>query len=109
MNTKLFIALTLAGIAAAPAALAQVTFYEREGFEGRSFTTATEVRNFERAGFNDRASSMIVTRGERWEVCEDARFAGRCVVLRPGNYPSLSAIGLNNSVSSVRMVSGKSR
>ena len=109
MNTKLLVALTLAGIAAAPLAFAQVTFYEREGFEGRSFTTSKQVGNFERFGFNDRASSVVVTRGDRWEVCEDARFEGRCVVLRPGNYPSLSAIGLNNSVSSVRAVGGRGR
>ena len=109
MNAKLFVALTLAGIAAAPLASAQVTFYEREGFEGRSFTTSKQVGNFERFGFNDRASSAVVTRGDRWEVCENARFEGRCVVLRPGNYPSLAAIGLNDRVSSVRAVGGSSR
>lgn len=109
MNTKIFVALTLAGLAAAPLASAQVTFYEREGFEGRSFTTTKRVGNFERFGFNDRASSAVVTRGDRWEVCENARFEGRCVVLRPGNYPSLSAIGLNDRVSSVRVVGGTSR
>jgi uncharacterized protein YcfJ len=42
--------------------------------------------------------------GGRWEVCEDARFGGRCVVLRPGQYPSLSAMGLNDRVSSARAV-----
>jgi uncharacterized protein YcfJ len=37
-----------------------------------------------------------------WEVCEHARFEGRCVVLRRGNYGSLRAMGLDNSVSSAR-------
>ncbi|MBE0626740.1 MAG: glycine zipper 2TM domain-containing protein [Burkholderiales bacterium] len=83
----------------------QVTLYEREGFAGRSFTTDREMGNFKRSGFNDRASSVVVA-GERWEVCEDAQFGGRCAVLRPGNYPSLAAMGLNNRVSSVRDVSG---
>jgi len=46
-----------------------------------------------------------VVLGDRWEVCEDARFNGRCAVLRPGRYPSLAAMGLNNQVSSVRAVS----
>ena len=87
---------------------AQVTFYEREGFEGRSFTTETQVRNLERSGFNDRASSVVVLH-DRWEICEDARFSGRCVVLRPGRYPSLAAMGLNDRVSSVRKVSGNAR
>lgn len=80
---------------------AQVTFYEREGFQGRSFTTERRVGDFERFGFNDRASSVVVA-GEPWEVCENRRFAGRCVVLRPGRYGSLAAMGLNDRVSSAR-------
>jgi uncharacterized protein YcfJ len=95
----------LSAIAAVVAsqALAQVTFYEHDNFQGRSFSTAQQVRNFERAGFNDRASSVVVA-GERWEVCENIRFGGRCVVLRTGRYPSLSAMGLNDRVSSVKPV-----
>jgi uncharacterized protein YcfJ len=108
MNAILRTALALAGVAIATQAAAQITFYEREGFAGRSFTTQTPVRNFERYGFNDRASSIDVQRG-RWEVCEDARFNGRCVVLRPGRYPSLAAMGLNDRVSSVRDVGRNAR
>ncbi|MBW6494797.1 MAG: glycine zipper 2TM domain-containing protein [Burkholderiaceae bacterium] len=88
---------------APPPIVAQITFFERRGFDGRSFTSMGEVRNFRRFGFNDVASSAEVI-GERWEVCEEVRFRGRCVVLRPGRYPSLAAIGLNNSVSSTRPV-----
>lgn len=88
-----------APVAAAP----RITFYEREGFGGQQFTTERPVGNFERFGFNDRASSVDVV-GTRWEVCEDARFSGRCVVLRPGRYPSLASMGLNNRVSSVRLL-----
>ena len=86
-----------------PPVAAQVIFYEREGFEGRSFTADTLVDDFGRVGFNDRASSVVVL-GERWEACSDAGFRGRCVVLRPGRYASLADMGLNNSVSSVRAV-----
>ena len=46
---------------------------------------------------------------DRWEVCENAGFGGRCVVLRPGRYPSLAAMGLNDRVSSVRDVSRDAR
>ena len=108
MNAIFRNALALAGLAIATQATAQITFYERGGFEGRSFTTETQVRNLERSGFNDRASSVVVFR-DRWEICEDARFSGRCVVLRPGRYPSLAAMGLNDRVSSVRTVSGNAR
>lgn len=103
MNMLLRNTLAIAAMAIATQAVAQVTFYKREGFGGESFTTERRVSNFERYGFNDRASSVVVL-GERWEVCDDVRFSGRCVVLRPGNYPSLAAMGLNNRVSSVRTV-----
>ncbi|HZP86418.1 MAG TPA: beta/gamma crystallin-related protein [Burkholderiales bacterium] len=108
MNTVLRSALAVAVLATATQAMAQVTFYEDEGFRGRSFTTAKPIGNFERFGFNDRASSVAVAR-DQWEVCEDARFGGRCVVLRPGRYASLAAMGLNDRISSVRMVSRSAR
>jgi uncharacterized protein YcfJ len=97
------LAAALVGLALAAPSLAQVTFYEHDGFQGRSFTTQAAVPDFQRAGFNDLASSVVV-RSERWEICENARFQGRCTVLRPGQYASLSALGLNDRVSSVRAV-----
>jgi uncharacterized protein YcfJ len=103
MNWKLKSALGMAAIALATQAAAQITFYEGEGFRGRTFTTDKQVGNFERFGFNDRASSAVVERG-RWEVCEDARFQGRCVVLRRGSYDSLRGLGMENRISSVRPV-----
>jgi uncharacterized protein YcfJ len=89
-------------------ASAQITFYEGEGFRGRTFATDKQVRNFANIGFNDRASSVIVDRG-RWEVCQDARFQGQCVVLRRGSYDSLRAMGLNDRISSVRPASSQRR
>lgn len=96
-------ALAFAALGVAGAASAQITFFEREGYEGRSFSTAQPIANFKRIGFNDSASSVSVEHA-RWEVCEDASFSGRCVVLRPGHYPSLAAMGLNDHVSSVRAI-----
>jgi len=101
MNAPLRTALALAAMASATQAFAQVTLYEEEGFSGRSFSTARPVGDLERFGFKDRAASAVV-RGDRWEVCDDTRFGGRCMVLRPGRYPSLAAMGLNDRVSSVR-------
>lgn len=98
----------VAGVVIAVPVVAQVTFYEHEGFRGQSFTADSQIGNFARRGFNDRASSAAVRRG-LWEVCEDSRFRGRCVVLRPGRYPSLAAMGLNDRVSSVRPVRKKAR
>jgi len=108
MNALSRNALLAAGFAIATQAFAQVTFYENDGFTGRSFTTQNQVANFQSYGFNDRASSVVVV-NNRWEVCEDAKFGGRCVVLRPGRYPSLAAMGLNDRVSSVRIVNNGAR
>jgi uncharacterized protein YcfJ len=104
MNAMIKNALAVAAVAFSAQAAAEITFYEREDFQGRTFTTEHEVGNLDRSGFNDRASSAVVS-GDRWEVCEDARFGGRCVVLRPGRYPSLAAMGLNDRISSLRDVS----
>ena len=108
MNARFKTALALAvSIVAAPA-LAQVTFYEHDNYQGRNFSTEREVQNLTDYGFNDRASSVVVT-SRSWEVCDDSNFGGRCVVLQPGNYPSLRAVGLNDRVSSVRAVAMNSR
>jgi uncharacterized protein YcfJ len=104
-------ALTVVAAVIAGQALAEVTFYERENFQGRSFVAERQVGNLQLSGFNDRASSVIVS-GEqwtRWEVCENARFSGRCMILRPGHYPSLAAMGLNDRISSVKPVGRNTR
>ena len=106
MKTVFKAALTVVAAVIASQALAQVTFFEHANFQGQSFTTDRQVGNLIHSGFNDRASSVIVSgdRGVRWEVCDDVRFGGRCMILRPGQYPSLSAMGLNDRVSSVKPV-----
>lgn len=59
MNAMLRAALALAGGAIATQAAAHITFHEREGFAVRSFSTSNQVGNFNRQGFNDRASSAM--------------------------------------------------
>lgn len=103
MKTILKYGLAVTGALFAATASAQVTLYEREGFDGASLVTQDDIRNLRREDFDDRASSAVVFRG-RWAVCEDIRFRGRCAVLRPGRYASLSEMGLNNRISSVRRV-----
>jgi hypothetical protein len=73
----LLAAAMVATLAIATQAAAQVTFYENDNYQGRSFTTQRNVANFERFGFNDRASSVIVM-NNRVEVCDDLRFGGQC-------------------------------
>ncbi|OWQ92337.1 hypothetical protein CDN99_07730 [Roseateles aquatilis] len=83
--------------------MADITFYENENFRGRSSGIDSQVNFLKEIGFDDRASSIEV-RGEAWEVCEDPGYAGRCRVLRPGSYPSLRSMGLDNRISSARRV-----
>lgn len=97
------------GIAFATQAAAEVVFFTEPGFQGRSFTAQRNIANLERSGFNDRARSAIVFGNERWEVCEHARFDGRCRVLRPGRYGSLEAMGMDDTISSLRIVSREAR
>lgn len=87
---------------------AQVTLFESNNYQGQSVTTQRNVNNLNRAGFNDRASSVVV-QGQMWEVCDDVRFRGNCRILRPGRYPSLVAMGMNDRVSSVRAVARNAR
>ncbi len=71
MNDLLRNIMTVAGMAIATQAVAQVTFYEREGFSGEPFTTEKRISNFKRYGFNDSASSVVVI-GNRWALMSDA-------------------------------------
>ena len=93
----------LVTIAFSAQAAAQITLYEHEGFGGRPLSTATQIDSLVDYGFNDRASSVVVTSG-RWQICEHVNFQGHCVYLRPGQYPSLAAMHLNDAPSSVRRV-----
>ncbi|MBT9492920.1 MAG: glycine zipper 2TM domain-containing protein [Paucibacter sp.] len=106
MSSKLKLLAAIAALAVAAQAGAQVTFYEHDNYAGRTFKTQRNVNNLARFGFNDLASSVVVG-SERWEFCENQDFGGRCVILRRGNYLSLSAMGLNDRVTSARAVSAK--
>jgi hypothetical protein len=95
--------LLAASVVVAGQAAAEVTFYENDGFSGRSFTSNQTIWNLDNTGFNDRASSAII-RGGSWEICSDARLEGQCVVLGAGEYPSLRSLGMNDRISSAREV-----
>jgi len=73
MNAVLTSALGLAALLLVPQASAQVTLYEWEGLRGQVFTADRPINDLARYGFNDRASSVVVQRGQ-WEVCEHQNF-----------------------------------
>ncbi len=82
---------------------AEIRLYDSERFVGKSMTARDDVPWLNRENFNDLASSITIIAGN-WEVCSDARYAGRCVTLQPGQYPTLASMALNDRISSVRRV-----
>lgn len=108
MNKPIKMALALTALTLASQAMAQITLYEHDGWRGRAYTANGPVRDFSRVGFNDRASSVVVEHGQ-WEVCDDAGFGGNCMVLRRGSYESLSGMGMNDRISSVRPLDRRER
>ncbi len=91
----------LAIAVAAGTAHAQLTLYEGPNFQGRAIRVDQSTPNLDDAGFNDRAASAVVQRGQ-WQVCADAFFRGTCVTLGPGEYRSLDAMRMRNAISSIR-------
>lgn len=94
-------ALFFLSLTAAASASAEITLFENENFNGRTFRSNNSVSNLDQTGFNDRASSVVV-RGGNYQLCSDAFFRGNCVTVGPGDYPSLGAMNMNHKVSSVR-------
>lgn len=92
----------------APQAQGDVVLFEHVGFHGRGFGVTSSVNDFRDFGFNDRVSSIVVFEG-RWAACEHVNYGGRCVMLRPGRYPDLVSMGLNDTLSSLRRVRGEGR
>lgn len=85
---------------AATGALADITLYEHARFGGAQVTLRGSNPDLSGTGFNDKASSAVVTSG-RWEVCTNSSFRGSCTVLTRGEYPSLQS-DMNDRISSAR-------
>lgn len=79
----------------------EVLMFPGPRFAGQPIELSRDFRSLNDAGFNDRASSVIIREG-RWEFCEHADFRGECVVLGPGRYDFLEQ--MNNRISSMRRV-----
>jgi hypothetical protein len=71
-------------------------------FQGRSLTLQGDSPSLSRSDFNDRATSVVVTRGT-WELCFDDNYGGECRFFSPGSYPDLG-YGTAGKISSARLV-----
>src|SRR6185436_7585944 len=90
-------AIALAAAAFATQAAAQVTVYDREQFDGRSFTSSTRIDSTS-------AASVAILDNNMWEACDRPGFGGFCIRLLPGCYPTIQSMGHRNPVASLRVV-----
>jgi Beta/Gamma crystallin len=79
-----------------------IEMYGQPGFRGRTMQLDRDAPDLAVTGFNDRASSVVVTDGT-WELCSDADFGGTCRTYAPGRYPDLG-YGMAKQVSSARLI-----
>lgn len=86
---------------AAGAIAADLTLYTDDDYQGRSLGVVIDERELSVLNFDKRTSSVVVERGT-WTVCTGEDYTGQCIDLGPGKYASLQALGLDNSIASVR-------
>ena len=82
-----------------------VFLYDGVDFQGQRVDISSDTENLTRLGFNDRADSLIVARGESWVVCEDDFMRGRCQRVE-GEVRDLAALGLRNRITSMQRIDG---
>lgn len=68
---------------------------------GERVAISSATTNLERNGFNDRANSIQVARGEIWEVCEHSNYGGQCVEIT-ADVTDLNSVGMSRIISSLR-------
>jgi hypothetical protein len=98
---RLFAAAAVLALCSHAAVAGELTLFADSDFRGARVTVQRDVPDLNRAGMNDRASSMVVRSGV-WLVCEHRDFGGYCAEFGPGEYRGLPRF--NDSISSVREV-----
>lgn len=81
----------------------QITLFTYKGAAGRQVTLSNDKPDLSQLGVNNKVSSITVQSGI-WQVCTAVSYKGYCVRLQPGYYGNLGALGINNSISSVRLI-----
>lgn len=80
---------------------APIVLFSQSRFNGSEVELRDDISKLDRLDFNDQAGSVIIREGT-WQLCDDANFRGKCVVLSPGRYDNLRDMG--DRISSVRRV-----
>ena len=82
-----------------------VTVFADEDFGGESASFRDDTPDLVGYDLNDKISSIRVSPGESWEVCQDINYGNRCQVINR-NIPNLRSIGWNDRISSLRRLGG---
>jgi hypothetical protein len=85
-----------------------LTVFADRNFRGESATLRGDTPNLSSIRMNDAVSSLRVGPGERWEVCEEINYRGRCVVVS-GSEADLRQNGWGDRISSARRIAGGGR
>tara|TARA_R110000868_G_scaffold57591_2_gene177800 strand:+ start:30480 stop:31778 length:1299 start_codon:yes stop_codon:yes gene_type:complete len=83
-----------------------VWLFDGTNFSGQRVDIQQGNADLDRLGFNDRADSLVVARGETWQVCEHSDFRGRCEYIEGNSVEDLGRFNLRNTISSLRRVDG---
>lgn len=83
-----------------------VWLFDGTNFTGQRVDIVQNNSDLDRIGFNDRADSLAVARGETWQVCEHSEFRGRCEYFEGDSVDDLTQFYLRNTISSLRRVDG---
>ena len=85
------------------ARLPEIVVYHDDDFGGPSIRTNLSCVYFSQDdGWNDEISSIIVVSGT-WTMFTDKEYGGDSVVLKPGYYPNMASIQMqNDTISSFR-------
>jgi hypothetical protein len=79
-----------------------LVIYSQPNFGGKAVDLKGDAATLVPHGIQDQASSLKIRAG-RWEFCTQPNFAGDCVTLASGDYPTLEQ-RLNHRIESVREV-----
>ncbi len=79
-----------------------IQLFGQPDFAGRDLQLTGDAAELASRGFNNRASSVVVTAGT-WELCSEVDFRGTCRRYAPGRYPELG-YEMTKEISSARLV-----
>jgi hypothetical protein len=79
-----------------------VVMFEDPQYQGRAYEVIGDMPDLGAVKFNDKASSIQIGRGGRWEICEHANYQGRCSRLDADQ--AILPREWNDQISSIRRV-----